>query len=492
MNNGGYVYLVGAGPGDLQLMTLKARRCVEMADVVLYDRLVNPLLLEWTKPDCEHIYCGKLPKRHLLRQEAINEKLVQYGTEGKIVVRLKGGDPSVFGRVGEEAHALDEAGVPYEIVPGITAGIGAATYAGIPVTHRNHSASFTVVTGHDKSEKGEPLIDWQALARGSDTIAFYMGVKNLGYIANQLTLHGKPKETPVILIQWGTLGSQKTVSGTLETIAEEVSKSNLTNPAITLVGDVANIRKEPSWFERKPLFGQHILLGRTSGSQGAIAHELEELGAEVFEFPRMYSRTAEKPQADFRDFDQIVFLSPESVEIFFNWLRADKVDLRDIRAAFHVRSKKSERALEKYGCFTSELSKVKDGCSKVLLLGNAHSANDKILLTDTWGPHEYVITHHDLVVSSTDVTCERLKDEGRIQTIVFPSAQSVQTVSDRFMKMGWSIEEINETVKVICFGSMSEKAALSAGYKVDVVLESPTKEALIKALIQSNITEVVK
>lgn len=209
MNKKGCVYLVGAGPGDLRLLTLKGLECLKAADVVLYDRLVNPLLLEWASPRAECIYCGKLPNRHLLRQEAINELMVQLGHEGKTVVRLKGGDPSVFGRVGEEAEALEQAGIRYEIVPGVTAGIGASAYAGVPITHRDHAHSFATVAGHDQSPSGQPLIDWKALATGIDTVAFYMGIANLHHIAEQLIHYGRSPNTPVLLIQWGTIGKQK-------------------------------------------------------------------------------------------------------------------------------------------------------------------------------------------------------------------------------------------------------------------------------------------
>lgn len=247
----GKVYLVGAGPGDVRLITVKGLQCIKKADVILYDRLVNPLLLEEARPDVELIYCGKLPKQHLLRQEKINELLVAKSKAGKTVVRLKGGDPSVFGRVGEEAEVLVDSGIEFEIVPGITSGIAASTYAGIPVTHRDFATSFAVVTGHDKSKSGEPAINWQSLATGVDTIAFYMGVGNLDYITNQLLLYGKQATTPVILIQWGTYSSQKTLEGTLATISKLAKEKNFQNPAITLVGPIVALREKLKWFEKK-------------------------------------------------------------------------------------------------------------------------------------------------------------------------------------------------------------------------------------------------
>jgi uroporphyrinogen III methyltransferase / synthase len=491
MSMGGYVYLVGAGPGDLGLLTIKAKECLERADVILYDRLINPLLLEWTKPECEHIYCGKLPKRHIVRQEAINEKLIEYGKQGKVVVRLKGGDPSVFGRVGEEANALDDAGVPYEIIPGITAGIGAATYAGIPVTHREHGASFAVVTGHDKSEDGQPLIDWKALATGIDTIAFYMGVKNLDYISSQLVRHGKPLHTPVVLIQWGTLGGQQTVEGTLETIADRVRQSTLTNPAITLVGEVASLRTQPSWFERKSLFGEQLLFARTSSQSSSIAKELTTEGAEVFEFPRYSTERVESAALDVTKYEDILFLQPESVSAFFKWLRDEKIDLRNCRARFYVRSKKSQEAVEQHGCNVSNLEERNERVN-FLIIGEEQWSKKEIELTKTYGKHDFLVSHREVLITSCERTCERLNEEGRLKTIVFPSAESVKAVTKSFLSLGWTPEDLSKERTVICFGPTSKKAAVEAGYKVGATLDTPSKEALIEQLKLFRSQEVIR
>src|SRR6476620_435269 len=216
----GKVFLVGAGPGDIGLITVKGLEVIKQADVILYDRLANPKLLDFASVDCELIYCGKLPDRHTLRQDGINHLLVEKALEGKRVVRLKGGDPGIFGRVGEEAEALANEQIQYEIVPGISSGIAAPLYAGIPVTHRQFGETFAVVTAHDQSKEGKPVLDWKALASGIDTIAFYMGVANLPYICENLMANGKSPDTPVILIQWGTFSRQKMLEGTLATIAD--------------------------------------------------------------------------------------------------------------------------------------------------------------------------------------------------------------------------------------------------------------------------------
>lgn len=244
----GKVYLVGAGPGDPKLLTIKGLECIQSADVIVFDRLVNRELLQHAKPEAELIYCGKLPQNHTLRQEEINRLLVQKGLEGHTVVRLKGGDPSVFGRVGEEAAELAAHGVPYEIVPGVTSSIAAAAYAGIPVTHREHASSFAMVTGHSGPGAHRP-IQWKALAQGIDTIAFYMGVANLDEIATQLMAHGKPSETPVAVIEWGTTEQQRTVTGTLLTIQSLVARHLISHPAIILVGDVVSLREQLRWYD---------------------------------------------------------------------------------------------------------------------------------------------------------------------------------------------------------------------------------------------------
>jgi uroporphyrin-III C-methyltransferase len=245
----GKVFLVGAGPGDPKLITVYGLECIQKADVIVYDRLISKELLEHSKRDAELIYCGKLPGKHELIQEQIHEILVEKAFEDKVVVRLKGGDPFVFGRGAEEAEVLKNKGIPYEVVPGITSGIAAPAYAGIPVTHRDYASSFAIVTGHGRADKQTDTINWEALAKGIDTIAFYMGTKNLPYICQKLIEHGKKPETLVSVIQWGTTASQIAITGNLETIVEEVQKNNITHPAIVLVGQVVEMRDKIKWFE---------------------------------------------------------------------------------------------------------------------------------------------------------------------------------------------------------------------------------------------------
>ncbi|WP_042346193.1 uroporphyrinogen-III C-methyltransferase [Bacillus massiliigorillae] len=244
------VYLVGAGPGDVDLITVKGLKCIQQADVILYDRLVNPELLQFVKSNADVIYCGKLPGDHTMHQETISYSLVHYAKKGKIVVRLKGGDPFVFGRGGEEAEVLVKHGIPFEIVPGITAGIAAPAYAGIPVTHRDCGASFAIVTGHRQDGKADDL-KWESLAKGIDTLAIYMGVANLAYIRDKLITFGKATQTPVALIETASLASQRTVVTTLENVVEKAKKEQVTNPCMIVVGEVVKYHHTLNWWKER-------------------------------------------------------------------------------------------------------------------------------------------------------------------------------------------------------------------------------------------------
>lgn len=244
----GKVFIVGAGPGDVDLITVRGMRCIEQADVILYDRLVNKDLLAYAKKSAKLIFCGKLPNRHAMIQDHINHSLVSYAQQGFIVTRLKGGDPFVFGRGAEEAEVLAQHHIPFEVVPGITSGIAAPAYAGIPVTHRDLSSSFAMVTGHMREGKDDG-IQWESLAKGIDTLAIYMGVGNLPYIQQQLLQYGRDAQTPVALIHWGTCAQQKTVLGTLANIVDVVQQEKIQNPSMIVIGKVVTLREKIQWFE---------------------------------------------------------------------------------------------------------------------------------------------------------------------------------------------------------------------------------------------------
>ncbi|MCP3739584.1 uroporphyrinogen-III C-methyltransferase [Rossellomorea sp. BNER] len=255
----GKVYLVGAGPGDPDLITVKALKCIQVADVILYDRLVNKSLLDAANPDATLVYCGKLPSHHLMKQETIHHLLVKYAKQGKVVTRLKGGDPFVFGRGAEEAEVLVKSGISFEVIPGITAGIAAPAYAGIPVTHRNMGSSFAVITGHGR--EGKPNgINWGQIAGSVDTLLIYMGIGNLAAICDELRNHGKNPNTPVALIHWGTTTEQRTVTGTLRTIVDIVNKEKIENPSMIVIGEVVRLRDKIAWFKERDLTETHLVL----------------------------------------------------------------------------------------------------------------------------------------------------------------------------------------------------------------------------------------
>ncbi|MGH7606508.1 MAG: uroporphyrinogen-III C-methyltransferase, partial [Gemmatimonadales bacterium] len=278
MSEPGTVYLVGAGPGDPGLITVAGLLRLKDADVIVYDRLVNEALLKETRVDAELIFVGKVAgKSH--DQEAINRLLIEKAREGKRVVRLKGGDPFVFGRGGEEAEALRAAGIPFEVVPGVTSAVAVPAYAGIPATHRGLASTFAVITGHEDPEKPESSIDWAKLATAVDTLVFLMGTKTLPDIVEKLVANGRSPGTPAAVIRWGTTPEQRTVVGTLADIAASVEEAGIAPPAITVVGEVVRLRDTLSWFESRPLFGKRVLITRTRRQASVLARLLAEEGA---------------------------------------------------------------------------------------------------------------------------------------------------------------------------------------------------------------------
>ena len=281
----GKVYLVGDGPGDPKLLTLRGRECLEQADVVLYDYLANPALLEHTPPQAERIYVGRRGRGRYLDQDEVNRLMIERARAGKVVVRLKGGDPFVFGRGGEEAEAIAAAGVPFEVVPGVTSAVAVPAYAGIPVTHRTLASTVTFVTGHEDPAKGETLLEWPRLASATGTLVFLMGMKNLPAIVSRLTSEGKPPDTPVALIRWGTKSGQRTVIGTLADIVGKAEAEALEPPTVIVVGEVVRLRQQLNWFEQRPLFGLRILVTRPKEQAPELSRLLSEYGAEPVECP---------------------------------------------------------------------------------------------------------------------------------------------------------------------------------------------------------------
>ena len=275
----GIVYLIGAGPGDRGLITVRGLECLRRADVVVYDYLANPAFLDEAPATAEHHYVGKTRGRHQAPQEEINALLEAKAREGKTVARLKGGDPYVFGRGGEEALHLHRCGIPFEIVPGVTAGFAAAAYAGIPLTHRDFTTSLALVTGHEDPDKKMSSLDWSKLATGVGTLVFYMGMANLPLIVRELMAHGRPASTPVAVVRWATTPRQQTLTGTLADIVVQVRETGLKPPAVIIVGEVIRLREELQWFENRPLFGRRIVVTRTAEQAGDFNRLLEEQGA---------------------------------------------------------------------------------------------------------------------------------------------------------------------------------------------------------------------
>jgi len=331
----GCVYLVGAGPGALDLVTLRARQLIEKADVVVYDYLCNPEMLSWARSGVEKIYAGKSGASHTLTQDEINALLVKRAGEGKTVVRLKGGDPYVFGRGGEEAQVLAQAGVPFEVVPGVTSAIAAPAYAGIPVTHRDFASTVTFVTGHEDPTKPESSIDWPHLARLRGTKIFLMGIERLREIAQRLIAEGADPATPVALVRWGTTPRQESLEATLATVAGLVEKRGFKAPAITIVGEVVTLRRDLNWFEKLPLFGKRVVVTRTRRQAGSLSSRLARLGADVLEIPTIRvvsvalgATERGKLAALSEHFDWLIFTSPNAVDFFFSEFFKQTNDLR--------------------------------------------------------------------------------------------------------------------------------------------------------------------
>jgi len=328
----GKVYLVGAGPGDPGLISVKGVNCLKKAEVIIYDRLLDQSLLEFAPPGAERIYLGKTTGEAARQQVEINNLLVSKAKEGKTVVRLKGGDPFVLGRGGEEAEVLVQNKVPFEVVPGVTSAVAVPAYAGIPVTHRGLASSFAVITGHEAA--GKSSIDWQKLATGIDTLIFLMGMGNLPEIVTKLVENGRPPDTPVAVIREGTRPEQETVVASLEDIVARAEESHLTAPAIIVVGNVVSLREKLRWFDNRPLFGKRILVTRARHQASALSRLLSERGAQPIELPAIDIQEVTSYEeldgaiANLKEYHWIIFTSVNAVEAFWQRLNSLKLDSR--------------------------------------------------------------------------------------------------------------------------------------------------------------------
>ncbi len=336
MKSTGTVYLVGAGPGDAGLLTVRGAELLGRADVVVYDALVNPDLLRLAPKGAEFIYGGKRSKDHAIRQEELNGLLVAKARAGKCVVRLKGGDPYIFGRGGEEAEELAAAKIPFEVVPGISSAVAAPNYAGIPLTHRAHCSSYTVITGHEDPTKDGSNIDWAQVAKIPGTKVILMGVERIRQIAEVLIENGMPERTPVAMVRWGTTGQQRSIEGTLASIGGVAAENNFSAPAVTVIGDVVKLRSKLNWFENRPLFRQRIVVTRTREQASQLSRQLVERGADVLEIPTIKiippkdNNDLKNALLALHEYDWIVFTSPNGVATFFGYFFKGFDDLRDI------------------------------------------------------------------------------------------------------------------------------------------------------------------
>ena len=330
----GIVYLVGAGPGDPGLMTARSLELIGSADAIYYDRLIPPGALDGVRGDAELVYVGKAPGKPSMPQEEIGERLIEAARAGKSIVRLKGGDPFVFGRGGEEGEALREAGIEFELVPGITAGVAASAYAGIPVTHRDDASAVAFVTGHEDPEKEESALDWEALARFPGTLVFYMGVKRLADNAAALIAAGRDADEPAAAVERGTMEGQRTIVATLGTLAEAVEREEVKAPALIVVGPVVARRESLAWLERRPLYGRRVVVTRARAQASGLAKTLRNLGAEVVELPAIrIEPTIESDEVRsaverIGDYSLIVLTSPNGVRLLFKAIRAAGLDAR--------------------------------------------------------------------------------------------------------------------------------------------------------------------
>ena len=330
----GKVYLVGAGPGDLKLITLRGFELIQQADVIIYDNLANKALLQLSRKGAELIYVGKEASRHELPQHNINALLVEKARDNEVVVRLKGGDPFIFGRGGEEAEYLFDHEVSFEIIPGVTSAISVPAYAGIPLTHRDYASTVAFVTGHEDEKKTGSSIKWHELATGPDTLVFLMGIKNLKTIKEKLIKEGKNPRTPACIIASGTLPEQRVVTGTLKNIDSVAAKAQITPPGIIIVGEVVSLREKLNWYEDKPLFGKTILVTRAAHQSRKFGESLAEKGAHVVYAPTIEIAPIEpnnklkKAIADIGQYWAVIFTSVNSVAVFFNDLLVDGKDAR--------------------------------------------------------------------------------------------------------------------------------------------------------------------
>ena len=495
------VYLVGSGPGDPGLITVKGLECIKKADVIVYDYLVNSVLLRNARKGVELIYVGKKGNQHTMEQDDINQLLVDKANEDKIVTRLKGGDPYVFGRGGEEAIVLRENNILFEVVPGITAAIASPNYAGIPVTHRTCTSTFGLITGHEDPTKDQSDVDWEKLSTGLGTLTFYMGIKNLPNIVNQLVKHGRSADTPVAVIRWGTTTHQETVTGTLSTIVE-IAK-DIKPPAITIVGEVVNLRDQLNWFESRPLFGKTIIVTRSRDQASVFSDQLIELGANVLEYPTINITDPDdfgpldRELENLGSTDWLIFTSVNGVDAFFNRIFELGRDVRDLTGVkicsigpstterikgFHV---SIDCQPPKYVAesVVEALKKVEEIKGKRFLMPRTDIARSYVPeeLRKLGAEVSDIVAYKTVLATDGDnIVLDKLKD-GEVDIVTFTSASTVKN----FVKIIGedNLSAFKNNVQFASIGPITNESAEEMDIDISIKAEEYTIPGLVQAIV---------
>ncbi len=497
-SNKGKVVLVGAGPGDIGLLTLHGKQWLKKADVILYDHLVNPDMIRFTRKSAEIIYVGKKEGVASMEQEQINHLLVSKAREGKIVIRLKGGDPFVFGRGGEEIQAVQKAGVAFVIVPGVTSVTGVAAYAGIPLTHRNLSSTLSIITGSNEKSQEDIHIDWEKIAARSGTLVFLMGARKLPLIVEKLMRFGKTPDTPIAVVQWGTTARQKTWTGTLGTIVEISATDKILPPALTIIGEVVNLKPVIEWYEHLPLFGKTVVVTRKGDQAETMIDRLQELGAEPFFFPVIETiapndlSPLDNALNNLSQYQGLIFTSVNGVRFFAERLKAVDQDIRELKGlrVFTIGPRTAE-AVRDMGIrvdvvpenFVAEslIESMENIKGQRFLLPRATVARE--ILPEQlreMGAFVDVVPAYQTILPDTPVEAlaKRL-EAGSIDVITFTSSS---TVNNFLALTGEKLLPAIKKVRVACIGPVTEKTAREAGLNVEIVPEQYTVSALLDAL----------
>jgi uroporphyrinogen III methyltransferase/synthase len=498
----GKVYLVGAGPGDPGLLTLRGKECLEQADVVVYDYLANPALLAHAKDRAERVYVGRRGKGKYPEQETINRLLIERSRSGNVVVRLKGGDPFVFGRGGEEAEALASAGIEFEVVPGVTAAVAAPAYAGIPVTHRTLASALTIVTGHEDPEKPSTTLDWSGMATSQGTVIFLMGMKNLPTIAATLMAEGRAGSTPVAVIRWGTRVAQQTVVGTLADIADKAKAAGMEPPTVIVVGDVVRLRPNLNWFERRPLFGKRVLMTRAKEQAGELAARLADYGAEPVEGPTIKIvppldwTPVDQAISKIGTYDWIVFTSVNGVNRFMTRIYTNGLDARCLAGRrLCCIGPRTAQELEKFGVRADVVPAEYQAEGVLAELNRQDLGKTRILIPRAEVARELLPkelraagAHVDVVAVYRTLTAEQ--DTGgwrqelmnqRIHVVTFTSPSTVHN----FVTMVGGIEAVRpflQSVTIACIGPITAKAVEEYALRVSIMPSENTIPALVNAI----------